>query len=132
MMQQYLRLKAEHPEILMFYRMGDFYELFYDDARRRTACWTSPHHAGQSRGEPMVDGRRAGHAGRAIPARLIRLGESVAIAEQVGTWPRPRGRWSASGCVVTPGTITDAELLSDKSDTLLLARASCRATAWPG
>jgi DNA mismatch repair protein MutS len=85
MMQQYLRIKAEHPESLLFYRMGDFYELFYEDARRAhrllDITLTS---RGQSAGEPVAMAGVPAHALEAYLAKLVRQGESVAIAEQVG------------------------------------------------
>ncbi|TXH46465.1 MAG: DNA mismatch repair protein MutS, partial [Burkholderiaceae bacterium] len=123
MMQQYLRLKAEHPEILMFYRMGDFYELFYDDARKANRLLDiTITTRGQSAGEPISMAGVPVSALEGYLAKLIRLGESVAIAEQVGDVATAKGPVERKVVrVVTPGTITDAELLSDKSDTLLVA-----------
>ena len=92
MMQQYLRIKAEHPDILVLYRMGDFYELFYDDARRANRLLditlTS---RGASAGEPVVMAGVPVHALETYLARLIKLGESVAIAEQVGDVATAKG-----------------------------------------
>src|SRR3974377_1959058 len=85
MMQQYLRIKAQHPDILLFYRMGDFYELFYDDARRAAALLDITLTArGQSAGKPIPMAGVPFHAVEQYLARLMRLGDSVAMREQVG------------------------------------------------
>ena len=123
MMQQYLRIKAEHPDILVLYRMGDFYELFYDDARRANRLLditlTS---RGVSAGEPVVMAGVPVHALESYLAKLIKLGESVAIAEQVGDVASAKGPVERRVTrVVTPGTVTDGELLAERSDTTLLA-----------
>ncbi|HEU5297518.1 MAG TPA: DNA mismatch repair protein MutS [Burkholderiaceae bacterium] len=123
MMQQYLRIKAEHPDILVLYRMGDFYELFYDDARRANRLLditlTS---RGVSAGEPVVMAGVPVHALESYLAKLIRLGESVAIAEQVGDVATAKGPVERRVTrVVTPGTVTDSELLAERCDTTLLA-----------
>ncbi len=85
MMQQYLRLKAEHPDILLFYRMGDFYELFHDDAEKAARLLDiTLTHRGASAGVPI---RMAGipwHSAEQYLAKLVKLGESVAICEQIG------------------------------------------------
>ncbi len=125
MMQQYLRIKAEHPDILVLYRMGDFYELFYDDARRANRLLditlTS---RGASAGEPVVMAGVPVHALESYLAKLIRLGESVAIAEQVGDVATAKGPVERRVTrVVTPGTVTDNELLAERADTTLLALA---------
>lgn len=125
MMQQYLRIKAEHPETLVFYRMGDFYELFFDDARRANRLLditlTS---RGQSAGEPVVMAGVPVHSVESYLAKLIKLGEAVAICEQVGDVATAKGPVERKVVrVVTPGTVTDTELLADKSDALLLAAA---------
>ena len=100
MMQQYLRIKADHPDTLVFYRMGDFYELFYADAEKAARLLDITLTArGQSAGEPVVMAGVPFHAVDAYLARLIKLGESVAICEQVGDVGRePRGRSSARWC----------------------------------
>jgi len=126
MMQQYLRIKAEHPDTLVFYRMGDFYELFYDDARRGNQLLditlTS---RGTSAGEPVVMAGVPVHAVETYLARLIKMGEAVAICEQVGDVATAKGPVERKVVrIVTPGTVTDSELLADKSDALLLALAS--------
>ncbi len=127
MMQQYLRIKAEHADTLVFYRMGDFYEVFFDDARRAhrllDITLTS---RGNSAGEPVVMAGVPVHALEGYLAKLIKLGESVAIAEQVGeaTTKGPMERKVTR--VVTPGTITDQALLAQNVDTLLLATTVLR------
>ncbi len=123
MMQQYLRIKAEHVDTLVFYRMGDFYELFFDDARRASQLLditlTS---RGQSAGEPIAMAGVPVHALETYLARLIRLGEAVAICEQVGDVATAKGPVERKVVrVVTPGTLTDSALLADKADSLLLA-----------
>ena len=137
MMQQYLRIKAEFPDTLVFYRMGDFYELFYDDARKAhrllDITLTS---RGVSAGEPVVMAGVPVHAVETYLARLIKLGEAVAIAEQVGDVATAKGPVERKVVrVVTPGTLTDAELLDERADALLLALYKQRATwglAWLG
>lgn len=126
MMQQYLRIKAEYPETLVLYRMGDFYELFFEDAKRANRLIDITLTArGQSAGEPVVMAGVPVHALEVYLAKLIKLGESVAICEQVGDVATSKGPVERKVVrVVTPGTVTDAELLSDKSDALLLAVAS--------
>ena len=125
MMQQYLRIKADFPDTLVFYRMGDFYELFFEDARRANRLLditlTS---RGQSAGEPVVMAGVPVHSVESYLARLIKLGEAVAICEQVGDVATAKGPVERKVVrVVTPGTVTDSELLADKSDALLLAVA---------
>ncbi|HJW11670.1 MAG TPA: DNA mismatch repair protein MutS, partial [Albitalea sp.] len=126
MMQQYLRIKADFADTLVFYRMGDFYELFFDDARRANKLLditlTS---RGQSGGEPVVMAGVPVHSVESYLAKLIKLGEAVAIAEQVGDVATAKGPVERKVVrVVTPGTVTDTELLADKSDALLLALSS--------
>jgi DNA mismatch repair protein MutS len=123
MMQQYLRIKAEHPDTLVFYRMGDFYELFFDDARRANRLLDiTLTQRGQSGGEPVVMAGVPVHAVESYLAKLIKLGEPVAIAEQVGDVATAKGPVERKVVrVVTPGTVTDAELLADKRDALLLS-----------
>jgi DNA mismatch repair protein MutS len=122
MMQQYLRIKSQYPDILLFYRMGDFYELFYDDARRAAALLditlTS---RGQSAGEPIPMAGVPFHAVDSYLARLVRRGESVAICEQLGD-PGAKGPIDRQVVrIVTPGTVTDTALLEERADTLLAA-----------
>jgi DNA mismatch repair protein MutS len=137
MMAQYLRIKAEHPDTLVFYRMGDFYELFYDDARKANRLLDiTLTTRGQSAGEPVVMAGVPVHSVESYLARLIKLGEAVAIAEQVGDVATAKGPVERKVVrVVTPGTVTDSELLSDRADTLLCAATRIRATwglAWLG
>jgi DNA mismatch repair protein MutS len=125
MMQQYLRIKADFPDTLVFYRMGDFYEVFFDDARRANRLLditlTS---RGASAGEPVVMAGVPVHALESYLAKLIKLGEAVAICEQVGDVATAKGPVERKVVrVVTPGTVTDSELLADKSDARLLAVA---------
>ena len=123
MMQQYTRIKADFPDTLVFYRMGDFYELFFDDARKANRLLDITLTArGTSGGEPIpmagvpvvsVDG---------YLAKLIKMGEAVAICEQIGDPATSKGPVERKVVrVVTPGTVTDTELLADKSDAVLLA-----------
>ncbi len=138
MMQQYLRIKAEHPDILVFYRMGDFYEVFFDDARRANRLLDITLTVrGHSAGEPVVMAGVPVHSVENYLARLIKLGESVAIAEQVGDVATAKGPVERKVVrVVTPGTVTDSELLAERSDTVLVAahalpgKSKAGAAAW--
>lgn len=123
MMSQYLALKADHPDTLLFYRMGDFYELFYADAEKAARMLDiTLTQRGQSAGQPVVMCGVPFHSVDTYLARLIKLGESVAICEQVGEVGAAKGPVERKVVrVVTPGTLTDVELLQDKSDSLLLA-----------
>ncbi|MEW6693685.1 MAG: DNA mismatch repair protein MutS [Pseudomonadota bacterium] len=123
MMQQWLRIKADYPHTLVFYRMGDFYELFYDDAHRAARLLDiTLTTRGQSAGAPVVMAGVPVHSVETYLARLIRLGESVAICEQVGDVASAKGPVERQVVrVVTPGTLTESELLADKTDALLLA-----------
>lgn len=123
MMQQYLRVKKQYPTTLVFYRMGDFYEMFYEDAQRAARLLDiTLTKRGQSAGDPIPMAGVPVHAMENYLARLIRLGESVAICEQVGTPGETKGPMERKVVrVVTPGTLTESELTSEKQDTLLLA-----------
>jgi DNA mismatch repair protein MutS len=123
MMAQYWGLKADYPDILLFYRMGDFYELFYDDAEKAARLLNiTLTQRGQSAGQPVVMAGVPFHAVDTYLARLIKLGESVAICEQVGDVATSKGPVERKVVrVVTPGTLTDLELLADKTESLLLA-----------
>ena len=123
MMAQYLRIKAEHPDVLVFYRMGDFYELFYDDARKAHRLLDiTLTTRGQSAGEPVVMAGVPVHSVESYLARLIKLGEAVAVAEQVGDVATAKGPVERKVVrVVTPGTVTDGELMAERADTRLLA-----------
>ncbi len=123
MMQQYLRLKAENPDILLFYRMGDFYELFYDDAKRASELLEiSLTKRGSSAGEPIPMAGVPFHAVEGYLAKLVQLGESVAICEQVGVPATSKGPVERKVVrIVTPGTVTDEALLSERTDNLIAA-----------
>lgn len=123
MMRQYLRIKAEYPHMLLFYRMGDFYELFYDDARRASELLDITLTArGQSAGEPIPMAGLPYHAAEAYLAKLIRKGESVAICEQIGDPATSKGPVERQVMrIITPGTVTDEALLQERRDNLLCA-----------
>ena len=123
MMQQYLRLKAQNPDILMFYRMGDFYELFYDDAEKGSRLLDLTLTArGQSAGAPVKMAGVPVHSVEQYLAKLVKLGESVAICEQVGDVATAKGPVDREVTrIVTPGTLTDPALLDEKSENVLLA-----------
>jgi DNA mismatch repair protein MutS len=123
MMQQYLRIKADHPGTLVFYRMGDFYELFFDDAEKAARLLDlTLTQRGASAGNPIKMAGVPHHAVEQYLAKLVKLGESVAICEQIGDPATSKGPVERKVVrVVTPGTLTDAALLSDKNDVYLLA-----------
>ncbi|WP_336915383.1 DNA mismatch repair protein MutS [Vibrio cholerae] len=123
MMQQYLRLKAENPDILLFYRMGDFYELFYDDAKRASELLDiSLTKRGASAGEPIPMAGVPFHAVEGYLAKLVQMGESVAICEQIGDPATSKGPVERKVVrIVTPGTVTDEALLSERVDNLIAA-----------
>lgn len=123
MMQQYLRIKQEHPEHLLFYRMGDFYELFFEDAQKVSALLditlTS---RGHSAGEPIPMAGVPHHAAESYLAKLVRLGETVAICEQIGDPNASKGPVERQVVrILTPGTLTDEALLDERQDNLLAA-----------
>lgn len=122
-MQQYLRLKAQHPDALLFYRMGDFYELFYDDAKRAARLLDITLTArGQSAGQPIPMAGVPFHSVEGYLAKLVRRGESVAICEQIGDASKSKGPVERQVVrVVTPGTVTDDAFLDERRDTLLAA-----------
>ena len=123
MMQQYLRIKAEHPNTLLFYRMGDFYELFHDDAEKASRLLgITLTKRGASNGEPIKMAGVPFHSVDQYLARIIRLGESVAICEQIGDPATSKGPVERKVTrVITPGTVTDAQLLPERDDRLLMA-----------
>lgn len=123
MMQQYLRLKAENPDILLFYRMGDFYELFYDDAKNASQLLDiSLTKRGASAGEPIPMAGVPFHAVEGYLAKLVQLGESVAICEQVGDPATSKGPVERKVVrIVTPGTVSDEALLNERVDNLIAA-----------
>ena len=123
MMQQYLQLKAQNPDILLFYRMGDFYELFYDDAKKAAALLDiSLTKRGASAGEPIPMAGVPYHAVEGYLAKLVALGESVAICEQVGDPTTSKGPVERKVVrIVTPGTVSDEALLPERQDNLVAA-----------
>ena len=123
MMQQFLRIKADHPRDLVFYRMGDFYELFHDDARRAAELLDITLTArGKSGGEPIPMCGVPYHAAEGYLARLVKAGVSVAICEQIGDPATSKGPVERQVVrVLTPGTLSDEALLDDRVDNLLLA-----------
>jgi DNA mismatch repair protein MutS len=135
MMQQYFRIKGEHPDILVFYRMGDFYELFYDDAEKASRLLDlTLTQRGASGGEPVKMAGVPVHSVESYLAKLVKLGQSVAIAEQIGDPATAKGPVDRQVTrIVTPGTLTDSSLLDDKSENILLAISRDRSTvglAW--
>ncbi len=131
-MRQYLAAKAEHPEVLLFFRMGDFYELFYDDARKAARLLDiTLTQRGQSAGAPIPMAGVPYHAAESYLARLVRLGESVAICEQIGDPALAKGIVERKVVrIITPGTVTDAALLEDRRDNLLLAISTGAGTGY--
>lgn len=123
MMRQYLTIKAQHPNILLFYRMGDFYELFYDDAKKAAELLDISLTArGKSGGEPIPMAGVPYHAVESYLSRLVKMGESVAICEQVGDPATSKGPVErAVQRIVTPGTVTDEALLEERRDNILAA-----------
>ncbi len=123
MMRQYLAIKAEYPDMLLFYRMGDFYELFYDDAKRAAALLDITLTArGKSAGSPIPMAGVPYHAVEGYLAKLVRRGESVAICEQVGDPATSKGPVEREVTrIVTPGTLTDEALLSERDDNVVAA-----------
>ncbi|MBE1299003.1 MAG: DNA mismatch repair protein MutS [Alteromonadaceae bacterium] len=123
MMQQYLRIKSENPEILLFYRMGDFYELFYEDAKRAAQLLDISLTArGKSGGNAIPMAGVPYHAVENYLAKLVKLGESVAICEQVGDPATSKGPVErAVTRIITPGTVTDEALLPDSQTNILMA-----------
>jgi len=123
MMQQYLRIKSEYPHMLVFYRMGDFYELFYEDAKRAAQILDiTLTKRGQSAGQPIPMAGIPYHAAEGYLAKIVKQGESVAICEQVGDPATSKGPVERKVMrVVTPGTVTDEALLEERRDNLLAA-----------
>src|ERR1700675_1597848 len=121
MMQQYLRLKAQHPDVLLFYRMGDFYEMFYDDARRAAQLLDiALTQRGASAGAPIPMAGVPAVTLDAYLAKLVRKGQSVAICEQRGEPGKTKGPMEREVVrIVTPGTVTDEALLDERRDNIL-------------
>ena len=123
MMQQYLRIKAEFPHMLLFYRMGDFYELFFDDARRAAELIDITLTArGKSGGEPIPMAGVPYHSVETYLSKIVRRGESVALCEQIGDPKTSTGPVERQVVrIITPGTLTDEALLNSRSDNILAA-----------
>jgi len=123
LMQQYLRIKSDYPDILLFFRMGDFYELFYDDARRAAGLLDiTLTHRGKSAGEPIPMAGVPYHSVDGYLARLLKKGESVAICEQIGDPDTAKGPVERKVVrIVTPGTVTEESLLEERTERLLAA-----------
>ncbi len=123
MMQQYLRIKAQYPDILLFYRMGDFYEMFYSDAQEAARLLDiTLTTRGQSAGEPIPMAGVPYHAVDNYLAKLVKLGRSVAICEQVGDVSKAKGPVERKVVrIITPGTVTDEALLDERRENLLTA-----------
>src|SRR5512146_3384958 len=126
LMRQYFAAKAEYPDTLVFFRMGDFYELFYEDARKAARLLDiTLTQRGASAGAPIPMAGVPYHAVEGYLAKLVRLGESVAICEQLGDPALAKGLVERKVVrVVTPGTVTDEALLPERRDNLLLAIAA--------
>ena len=122
LMKQFFAAKAEYPDLLVFFRMGDFYELFYDDARKAARLLDiTLTQRGSSGGAPIPMAGVPVHACEGYLARLVALGESVAICEQIGDPALAKGLVERKVVrVVTPGTVTDEALLNERRDTLLM------------
>jgi len=133
MMQQYLGIKAQNPDMLLFYRMGDFYELFFDDAEKASRLLNiTLTTRGASAGTPIKMAGVPYHSAEQYLARLLKLGESVVIAEQIGDPATSKGPVERQVArIVTPGTLTDSGLLDETCDTLILAIAPGRMNAAP-
>ncbi|MGO3056748.1 MAG: DNA mismatch repair protein MutS [Halomonas sp.] len=125
MITQYLKIKREHPEVLLFYRMGDFYELFFDDAKRAsTLLDITLTQRGQSGGKPIPMAGIPYHSAEGYLARLLATGESVAICEQIGDPATSKGPVERQVVrIVTPGTLHDEALLDARRDNVLVALA---------
>jgi len=125
LMKQFFAAKAEHPDVLLFFRMGDFYELFFDDARKAARLLDiTLTQRGSSAGQPIPMAGVPHHSAEGYLARLVALGESVAICEQIGDPALAKGIVERKVVrIVTPGTVTDEALLNERRDTLLLAVA---------
>ena len=124
-MQQYLRIKSQYPDVLLFYRMGDFYELFFEDARRAASLLDITLTArGHSAGQPIPLAGVPFHSVEGYLARLVRKGESVAICEQIGDPAKSKGPVQREVVrVITPGTVTDEALLDERQETLVASVA---------
>ena len=131
LMKQFFSIKADHQDVLLLFRMGDFYELFYDDARKAARLLDiTLTQRGNSGGQPIPMAGVPHHSAEGYLARLVALGESVAICEQIGDPAASKGLVERQVVrIVTPGTVTDEALLNERRDTLLLAVTRGRSTA---
>ncbi len=131
MIAQYLRIKAEHPAALLFYRMGDFYELFFEDAEKAARLLDlTLTQRGNSAGEPIKMAGVPYHSVEPYLAKLVKLGESAAICEQIAESAPTKGPMERQVVrIVTPGTLTDAELLVDRQDSCVLAISALYSTS---
>ena len=127
-MQQYLGFKAEYPDKLLFFQMGDFYEFFFDDAHRVTELLgLALTRRGKSAGEPIPMAGMPMHAAESYLAKLLEMGESAVICDQIGDPATSKGPVERKVTrIVTPGTITDEALLKERRDTILLAAHACK------
>lgn len=127
MMQQYLRIRAEHPGVLLFYRMGDFYELFFDDAERGSRLLSiTLTSRGKSAGLAVPMAGVPVHSADQYLARLVKMGETVAICEQIGDPATSKGPVERKVVrILTPGTLTDDNLLEQRQDNLLAVACTC-------
>src|SRR4249919_1828549 len=135
LMRQYFAAKADYPDTLVLFRMGDFYELFYDDARKAARLLDiTLTQRGASAGAPVKMAGVPVHSVEQYLAKLVKLGESVAICEQIGDPALAKGPVDRQVTrIVTPGTLTDSSLLEDKADNILLALTRDKSTiglAW--
>lgn len=135
MMQQYWQLKARHPDELLLYRMGDFYELFHEDAHKAARLLgITLTHRGQSAGQAIPMAGVPFHALEQYLAKLVKLGESVVICEQVGDPATSKGIVAREvSRIITPGTVSDAALLDERRENWLLAlqpALDCYGLAW--
>jgi DNA mismatch repair protein MutS len=123
MMQQYWKLKNQHPDQLMFYRMGDFYEIFYEDAKKAAKLLDITLTArGQSAGQAIPMCGIPYHAAEGYLAKLVKLGESVVICEQIGDPATSKGPVDRQVVrIITPGTVSDEALLDERRDNLIAA-----------
>ncbi|HYA19615.1 MAG TPA: DNA mismatch repair protein MutS [Burkholderiales bacterium] len=128
MMQQYLSIKSAYPDMLVFYRMGDFYEMFFDDAEKAARLLDiTLTNRGESAGRPVKMAGVPYHAVEQYLAKLVKMGESIAICEQIGDPAQSKGPVERKVTrIITPGTLTDAALLDEKRDSILLAVAPYR------
>ncbi len=132
MMQQYLRIKAEHRDHLLFYRMGDFYELFFEDAKRASELLNITLTArGQNQGNQITMAGVPYHAAENYLAKLVRLGETIAICEQIGDPNTSKGPVERRVIrILTPGTLTDEALLNESEDNYIMAlHVNCEKTS---